>query len=110
MDEATEFDEVVLPIGYRKLASLAPSVVSAEWLRIPGRGAVCFLELEGRLQDGELCRRPLADRRLFVGGVELEFAVPEYTPYKERPDEVAVFANPDELPESFFVGRRIQIV
>ena len=84
--------------------------MNAEWLRIPNRGCVRFLMLEGRLRDGELCHRPLADRRLFVGGAELEFAVPEYIPYRERPDEVAVFIGPDELPDSLFVGKRIQIV
>ena len=112
VNEATEFDDVVLPAGYRKPASLAPSVVSAEWLRILNRNGVGvrFLMLEGRLRDGELCHRPLADRRLFVGGIELGFAVPEYTPHREGPDEVAVFIGPDELPDGFFVGKRIQIV
>lgn len=112
VNEATEFDDMVLPAGYRKPASLAPSVVSAEWLRIPNRNGagVRFLMLEGRLRDGELCHRPLADRRLFVGGIELGFAVPEYTPHREGPDEVAVFIGPDELPDGFFVGKRIQIV
>ena len=112
VNEATEFDDVVLPAGYRKPASLAPSVVSAEWLRILNRNGVGvrFLMLEGRLRDGELCHRPLADRRLFVGGIELGFAVPEYTPHREGPDEVAVFIGPDELPDSLFVGKRIQIV
>ena len=112
VNEATEFDDVVLPAGYRKPASLAPSVVSAEWLRILNRNGVGvrFLMLEGRLRDGELCHRPLADRRLFVGGIELGFAVPEHTPHREGPDEVAVFIGPDELPDGFFVGKRIQIV
>jgi len=112
VNEATEFDDVVLPAGYRKPASLAPSVVSAEWLRILNRNGVGvrFLMLEERLRDGELCHRPLADRRLFVGGIELGFAVPEYTPHREGPDEVAVFIGPDEFPDGFFVGKRIQIV
>lgn len=112
VNEAIEFDDVVLPAGYRKPASSAPFVVSAEWLRIPNRNGVGvrFLMLEGRLRDDELCHRPLADRRLFVGGIELGFAVPEYTPHRERPGEVAVFIGPDELPDSLFVGKRIQIV
>lgn len=84
--------------------------MSAEWLRIPNRGCVRILMLEGRLRDGELCHRPLTDRRLLVGGVELGFAVPEYTPHRERSDEVAVFIGPGELPDSLFVGKRIQIV
>lgn len=84
--------------------------MSAEWLSIPNRGCVRILMLEGRLRDGELCHRPLADRRLLVGGVELGFAVPEYTPHRERSDEVAVFIGPGELPDSLFVGKRIQIV
>lgn len=110
VNDATEFDEVVLPVGYRKPVSLAPIVASTDWLRIPGRGGIRSLMLEGRLRDGELRHKPLADRRLFVGGVELGFAVPEYTPHRERPDEVAVFIGPDELPGSLFVGKRIQIV